>query len=159
MIFVTLGTNDKEFKRLLEQIDKDIESGKINDEVIVQSGFTKYESKNMQVFDLISSEKFEELIEKCDILITHGGVGSILTGITHNKKVIAVPRLEKYKEHVNDHQLQIIENFGKEKYILALKDLNGLSRMIEKAKTFKPKKFKSNTANFISMLEEYIDNL
>ena len=76
----------------------------IKEKVVVQAGCTKYESKNMEIFDLIPMEKFDDLIKSCDLLITHGGVGSIITGLKNNKKVIAAARLEKYKEHTNDHQ-------------------------------------------------------
>ena len=159
MIFVTLGTNDEEFPRLLKAIDKEIEKGTIKEKVVVQAGCTKYSSKNMEILDLVPREEFEKLINDCDLLITHGGVGSILTGINKGKKVIAVPRLSKYNEHGNDHQLQIVENFSKRKYILAVKDINKLGKTIEKAKSFKPQKFVSNTHNIINMIEEYIDNL
>ena len=66
----------------------------------------------MKIFDLIPMDEFDEMIKKCDLLITHGGVGSIITGLKNNKKVIAAARLSKYNEHVNDHQLQIIDNFS-----------------------------------------------
>lgn len=159
MIFVTLGTNDESFVRLLKAIDKEIENGIIKEKVIVQAGCTKYKSKNMKIMDLVPREEFERLIGECDLLITHGGVGSILTGINKGKKVIAVPRLSRYNEHGNDHQLQIVENFSKRKYILSCKDLNKLGKTIEKAKRFKPQKFVSNTNNIITMIEDYIDNL
>ena len=159
MIFVTLGTNDESFARLLKAIDKEIENGIIKEKVVVQAGCTKYKSKNMEIMDLVPRDEFEKLISECDLLITHGGVGSILTGINKGKKVIAVPRLAKYNEHGNDHQLQIVENFSKRKYILSCKDLNKLGKTIEKAKTFKPQKFVSNTNNIINMIEDYIDNL
>lgn len=159
MIFVTLGTNDNSFERLLKAIDKEIEKGTIKDKVIVQAGCTKYTSKNMEILDLIPREEFDKLISECDLLITHGGVGSILTGVNNGKKVIAVPRLAKYKEHGNDHQLQIVENFSERKYILAVKDLNKLGKTIEKAKTFKPKKFVSNTHNIINIIENFIDKI
>ena len=159
MIFVTLGTNDESFERLLKAIDKEIDKGNIKEKVIVQAGCTKYSSKNMEIFDLVTKEEFDKLISECDLLITHGGVGSILTGINKGKKVIAVPRLAKYKEHGNDHQLQIVENFSERKYILAVKDLNKLGKTIEKAKKFKPQKFVSNTHNIINMIEDFIDNL
>jgi len=159
LILVTLGTQDKGFERLLKAIDREIERGVIEERVIVQAGVTKYESKYMEIFDLIPADEFEKLIKKCDLLITHGGVGSILAGVNHNKKVIAAARLSKYNEHVNDHQLQIIEKFSKDKYILALKDFEKLGKLIEKAKDFKPKKFESNTTNMINMIEDYIDNL
>lgn len=159
MIFVTLGTNDESFSRLLKAIDKEIENGVIKEKVVVQAGCTKYKSKNMKIMDLVPRDEFEKLISECDLLITHGGVGSILTGINKGKKVIAVPRLARYKEHGNDHQLQIVENFSKRKYILSCKDLNKLGKTIEKAKKFKPQKFVSNTNNIINMIEDYIDNL
>lgn len=159
MILVTLGTQDKSFKRLLEAVDKAIENNIIKDKVIVQAGCTKYKSNNMEIFDLIPRDEFENLINECSLLITHGGVGSILAGITHGKKVIAAPRLSKYKEHVNDHQLQIVENFSRNKYILSLKDFSKLGKIIEKSKTFKPRKFVSNTENLIKNIEDYINNI
>ena len=156
MIFVTLGTQDKDFSRLLKAIDREIEKGTIKEKVIVQAGHTKYESKNMEIFDLIPTDEFNEIIEKCDLLITHGGVGNILSAIKRGKPVIAAARLKKFKEHTNDHQKQIIGEFTKQGYILELKDFGKLGKMIEKAKTFKAKKFKSNTSNFINLLENYI---
>jgi UDP-N-acetylglucosamine transferase subunit ALG13 len=158
MILVTLGTQDKPFKRLLIAIQKEIDNGNIKDDVVVQAGCTKFESDQMKIFDLIPTDEFSDLVKKCDILITHGGVGSIITGLKNNKKVIAAARLKKYAEHTNDHQLQILENFDKEKYIIYLKDINKLSESIKKAKSFKPRKYTSNTHNMIDLLENYINN-
>ena len=158
MILVTLGTQDKNFSRLLDAVQKQIDNGNIKDEVIVQAGCTKYQSKDMKIFDLLDQEEFKRLISECDLLITHGGVGSILTGLKNNKKVIAAARLSKYKEHMNDHQLQIIEKFSKSGYILELKDFDKLGEVIEKSKKFKPKKYQSNTENMIKLIENYIDN-
>lgn len=157
MILVTLGTQDKSFSRLLDAIEKQINNGNIKDKVIVQAGCTKYESEHMEIFDLIDREKFQELISECDLLITHGGVGSIITGLKNNKKVIAAPRLEKYKEHTNDHQLQIIEKFSDSGFILPLYDFDTLDEVLKSVKEFKPKKYKSNTENMIKLIENYID--
>ena len=66
MILVTLGTQDKPFTRLLDAIQKEIDRGNIQDKVIVQAGFTKYNSKDMEIFDLIDREKFTSLVEECD---------------------------------------------------------------------------------------------
>ena len=97
MILVTLGTQDKSFERLLKQIDKEIKNKTIKEKIIVQAGYTKYQSKNMEIFDYKSQEELNELIKKCSFLITHAGVGSILNGLSNGKKVIAVPRLSKYQ--------------------------------------------------------------
>ena len=157
MILVTLGTQDKEFTRLLKAIDREIEKGVITDKVVVQAGCTKYESKNMEMFDLIPANEFDEYIKKADLIITHGGAGSILTAVKNNKKIIAAARLAKYKEHTNDHQRQIIEEFSKQGYILELKDFNKLGKLIQKSKSFKPKKFTSNTKNMIQLVSNYIE--
>ena len=89
LILITLGTQDKKFYRLLDAVQKLIDNKIIQDEVIVQAGCSSdFKSKDMKIFDLIDREEFSELISKCDLLITHGGVGSILTGLKNNKKVI-----------------------------------------------------------------------
>lgn len=157
MILVTLGTQDKEFTRLLDALSKVIKNKKIKEEVIVQAGYTKYSSKDMKIFDLISPEELESLIKKCDLLITHGGVGSILTGIKNNKPIIAAARLKEYKEHTNNHQKQIIKEFEERGYLLELKDFDKLDELIIKAKKIKPKEFKSNTDKFIKNIEKYIE--
>lgn len=157
MIFVTLGTQDKSFKRLLDNIDKEIKKGNIKDKVIVQAGYTKYNSKNMEIFDLLDKDDFDKYIKECDLLITHGGVGSILTGLKNNKKVIACPRLAKYNEHMNDHQIQIIERFTESGYILPYNENDDLGKIYKKIATFKPSKYQSNTTNMIKLIKEYID--
>ena len=157
MILVTLGTQDKSFTRLLDSIQEQINNGKIKDKVIVQAGFTKYDSKDMEIFDLIDRDKFSDLIKKCDLLITHGGVGSILTGLKNNKKVIVCTRLSKYKEHMNDHQVQIVDRFYEAGYILKFNEGDNLGDILKKVDKFKPNKYISNTSNFINIIEKFID--
>ena len=130
MIFVTLGTQDKSFSRLLDAIEREIKNGTINEKVIVQAGHTEYKSKNMEIHKLLPMDKFDEYIKECDLLITHAGVGSIMTGLNNDKKIIAVPRLSKYNEHNNDHQVQIATQFSKLGYILYADDLEKLGDMI-----------------------------
>lgn len=158
MILVTLGTQDKPFNRLLDNIEEQIKKGNIKEQVVVQAGYTKYQSKNMKIFDLLDREEFQNLISKCDLLITHGGVGSILTGLKNNKKVIVAPRLAKYGEHMNDHQIQIVNNFVKEGYILGYYEDEDLEEILKKVKRFKTKKYISNTNKIISIIEEFINN-
>lgn len=159
MILVTLGTQDKSFERLLRQIDKEIEKGNIKEKVIVQAGYTKYQSKNMEIFDLISSSEFEKLVNKARVVITHGGAGSILTAIKKGKVVIAAARLKKYKEHTNDHQKQLVKEFADRGYVLELRDFDKLGKLLERAKTFKPKKFVSNTDNMVQLIADYIEEV
>lgn len=158
MIFVTLGTQDKSFTRLLEAIDKAIIKKQITEEVVVQAGYTKYESNNMKVLNTIPKDEFLKLMDQCSLVITHGGVGSIFDGLKKNKKIIACPRLSKYNEHTNDHQLEVVEELAKEGYIIPLYDVKDLSKILKKVNTFKPVLYKSNNQNMINLIEDYIEN-
>ena len=158
MILVTLGTQDKSFERLLKAVDKEIINGNIKDEVIVQAGYTKYESKNMKVFDYVEEEDFKEYVKKCDLMITHAGVGTILNAMENGKKIIVAPRLSKYKEHNNDHQIEIAEEFEKEGYVIYLKNMKDLGETIKNIKKFKPRKLEHND-EVIKVIEEFIDNI
>ena len=157
MILVTLGTQDKNFVRLLEKIDQLINNGLIKDKVIVQAGFTKYNSENMEIFDLIPQDEFNDLMDKADIIITHGGVGNIISALEKNKKVIAVPRLAKYGEHINDHQTQIIAKFNDLGYIIGLQDVDELDDAVKQIKKFKPKKFVHDNSKMLNLVSELID--
>ena len=162
MILVLLGTQNNSFHRLLEELDRLVEKKVINEKIIVQAGYTKYKSKNMRVFGLIPQEELERYQEKADLIITHGGVGSIISSIKKGKKVIAVPRLHKYNEHVNDHQLQIIENFNSKGYIIGIDDVNQLENAIIEAKNFEPNKYKTapqGENKIIKIIEDFIDNI
>lgn len=158
LIFVSLGTNDKSFTRLLEKIDNEIKFGNIKDDVVVQSGYTKYESSNMSIVDLMPMDEFNKNISNCDILITHGGVGTILDGLKLGKKIIAFPRLAKYQEHVNDHQVEIVNEFYDCGYILT-GEIDDLVNLIDKCKKFNPKSYKSNNYGFNKLIRDYIDSL
>lgn len=158
MIFVILGTQDKTFERLLKAIDKKIDEGKIKEKVVVQAGSTKYESKNMVIFDYISMEDFNSYIKKADYIIAHGGAGTIINSLRENKKVLAAARLSKYGEHENDHQKQIISNFTKEGYILELDDFDKVDIKLEDLKKFKPKKYNSDNSKMLSLVENEINH-
>lgn len=158
MILITLGTQDKEFTRILKKVDELIEKKVIKEDVIVQAGYTKYESKNMQIFDYVSKKKLEEYMEKCNFIITHAGVGTIFDALKKNKKIIAIPRLAKYKEHNNDHQLEIVEEFSKQNFILPVYEMDELEDAIKQIKKFKPNKYESNNKNMINLISDYIDN-
>lgn len=161
MIFVILGTQDKKFTRLLDAIQKKIDEGKISkkEKIIVQAGCTRYKSKNMQIIDYMPLREFEDYVDKADIIICHAGVGTILTALKKGKKIIAAARLKKYGEHVNDHQLQILDNFTDEGYILALEDFDKIDLLLKQAKNFTPAKFKSNKKYFLKQLEKEINIL
>lgn len=158
MIFVILGTQDKQFVRLLKEIEALIEDGVITKQVIVQAGATKYKSKRMELHKMISMEAFLNYIEKSDYIITHGGVGSILDAMRKNKKIIAVPRLKAYGEHENDHQIQIIEKFTQGNYIIGCHDVKDLKNAIQRIDTFEPNNCTLGNEKMVKQIEDFIKN-
>ena len=158
MIFVTLGTQNNSFHRLLEEIQKCIDNKIINEEVIVQAGATKFESSSMKIFKLISMEEMNNYIKEANYIITHGGVGSIIAGLKNKKKVIAVPRYQKYGEHVNDHQTQIIKNFDEKGFIKGIAEVSELENAIREIHNFTPKEFISNNEKILKLISNFIDN-
>ena len=159
MILVTLGTQDKPFKRLIETVEKQVELGNIKDEVIVQSGCTKYKSDKMRVVNYIPMKDFSKLMKEADFLITHAGVASIIEGLKAGKKIIAVARKSEYGEHVNNHQEQILENFGEKGFIIPLYEMDKMNEALKKVKDFQVKEFKGNNEIFLNELQNEIVNL
>lgn len=159
MIFVTVGSQRFQFDRLLRTIDEQIASGRIKSEVFAQIGFSTYRPKNYAYADFLDRDVFEAKVREAEIVITHGGTGAIVGTIKKGKKVIAVPRLGRYGEHVDDHQLQIIGQFGELKMIRACYDLDRLPEEIEEAKRTEFVPYVSNTQNFLEHIREYIENL
>ena len=158
MILVLLGTQNNDFSRLLTKIEECINNNLIKEEVVVQAGHTQYKSEKLKIIDFISSEELDNLLSNSSFVITHGGVGSIINSIKHGKKVIAISRLEKFHEHVNDHQIQIVENFNNKGYIIGLTDVTELPDAIKSINAFIPKQYVSNTNNIINIIENYINN-
>lgn len=106
MIFVTVGTHEQSFERLLIYIDNMIANGQIQEEVICQKGFSDYEPINYKADKLLPYEKMQENIQNARIVITHGGPASFLEPLKIGKIPIVVPRKKEFNEHVNDHQLE-----------------------------------------------------
>jgi UDP-N-acetylglucosamine transferase subunit ALG13 len=158
MILVLLGTQNNSFHRLLKEVEKNIDNKNINEEVVVQAGYTKYETEKMQVFETLPKEELGELIKKANYVISHGGVGSMITSNQEGKKVIAVPRQKKYQEHVNDHQKATVQEFEQKGYVLGIEEVEELGEAIKKLKEFQPVIYKKKESNVIKIIEEYIEN-
>lgn len=157
MIFITLGSSKQNFTRLLAKID-DLASKKVLKDIIVQTCNKEYTPKNYQIIQRLSLEEYNKYMKECTLLITHGGVGSILDGLNQNKKIIAFPRLKEYHEAVNDHQNEFVSKFAQEGYILT-GEIDDLEKLLTAIKEFTPRKFKSNNAKFnielIKTIEKY----
>jgi len=126
LIFVTVGSRNYPFDRLFNKLDELYEDGTITESMFAQIGTSSYRPKHFEYQDFISPEEFTERVEGADIVVSHGASGSIMKALNAGKKVIAVTRLEKYGEHINDHQIQNNEAFGSNHYVLPVYEMEEL---------------------------------
>ena len=156
MVFITLGSQKFQFNRLLKAVDELIENGVLTDGVFAQTGYSDYQPRNYKFKQFLDREEFAKYEAEAEIVITHGGTGAIIGAVKKGKKVIAVPRLSKYGEHVDDHQLQIIEQFKNQNLICGLDDCNQLSDGLVYVKNHEFSTYSSNTSTIIASIEKYI---
>lgn len=157
MIFVTLGSQKFQFNRLLKELDRLVGTKKIEKEIFAQTGYSDYKPKNFKYKNFLEREEFVKYMEESDIVITHGGTGAIITAVKQGKKVIAIPRLAKYGEHVDDHQMQLIQEFEEAGLIKAVYDEKKLDRDLKTIDNIKFAEYKSNTENIIKDIINFIN--
>lgn len=131
MIFVTVGTHEQGFERLIKKVDDLVRDGKIKEDVVMQIGFTQYKPKYCKWQKLFPYSEMKELMQKARIVITHGGPASFIMALQEGKTPIVVPRMAKYNEHVNDHQvdfsLAVNERY---KNLIVVEDVENLDSII-----------------------------
>lgn len=133
MIFVTVGSRNYPFDRLFRKLDDLYEKGVLTDSMFAQIGTSTYKPRHYKYNDFISPEEFDEKIKEAEIVVSHGASGSIMKALNAGKKVIVVTRLEKYGEHVNDHQIQNNEAFSSNGYVLMAElELENLEECFQK---------------------------
>ncbi len=157
MIFIILGSQKFQFNRLVKEVDKLIENGYITEEVYAQIGYSDYEPKNFKFKRFMDRDEFNQIENAASIIITHGGTGAIIGAIKKNKRVIAVPRLVRYGEHVDNHQIQLIEQFKNQNLICGLNSCEELGNAIKNIMDVSFKSYNSNTERYLKSIEQFIE--
>jgi UDP-N-acetylglucosamine transferase subunit ALG13 len=156
MIFITLGSQKFQFNRLLEKVDELIRKKIITEPAFAQTGNSDYVPQGYPYEHFLDWEVYEKKMSEADIIITHGGTGAIVGAVKKGKKVVAVPRLKKYGEHIDDHQLQIIEQFGEQNLICGLHDCSELEEGLRYVGNHEFTTFESNTKTVIDSIDNFI---
>ena len=138
MIYITLGTQGTDFSRCLKMVEQLIEDRNIKEEVIAQVGATKYRPKGIKCFEFVDESDYQKYIQAADVIITHAGSGALFSCIKKGKKTIAIARLSKYNEMVDDHQIELVSKLTNEGYILD--GTNGINEIWDKLDSFIPRK-------------------
>lgn len=159
MIFITLGSQKFQFNRLLKAVDDLVVKGIISEEVFAQIGYSDYMPKYYKSKAFLNHDEFANMEEKADIVITHGGTGAIIGAVKRGKKVIAVPRLSKYGEHVDDHQIQLLKEFDKMGIILVCYDINRLGDTYKIINNIELNPYKSNQKTILKSIDNFLQQI
>ncbi len=131
MIFVTVGTHEQSFERLIKEIDELKGNGIIKEDVFIQTGFTDYIPKNCEWSKLVSFKDMDKKVSDARIVITHGGPASFIAPLQKGKIPIVVPRQFEFNEHVNNHQVDFAKQVEKrKKNIIVVYDIKDLKDKI-----------------------------
>ena len=154
-----MGTQKFQLNRLLKAVDDLLESGQLTDAVFAQTGHSDYVPRNYRYQDFLSKDDFQSCISRCDLLITHSGVATIIAGLQLHKPVIVVPRLEKFGEHVDDHQVQIAKSFSEKNLLLMCAEQDDLAEIVKEAGNHAFAKYVSQREQVIHTLRDYLETI
>ena len=163
MIFVTVGTHEQPFNRLIKAVDELKKEGSITEDVIMQTGFSTYEPKYCKWSKLIPYQQMIKNVEDARIVITHGGPASFIMPLQIGKTPIVVPRQYKFGEHVNDHQVEFARNVAERMgTIIPVEDISTLGEVIKNYDEIVAKMghgMSSNNEKFCKELETIVNGI
>lgn len=158
MIFVTVGTHEQQFNRLIKYIDE----LNLEEEVFIQTGYSDYIPKNCKYSKMISASDMDKYCSEARIVITHGGPGSIMKPLLSGKKPIVVPRQFKHGEHINDHQVLFTTRLAEENKVFKVLEIEELGKLIKNYDELvkdESIKFTSNNKKFNEDFSKIIESL
>jgi len=158
-LFVPLGTQKFPFNRLVKALNVLVENGTFTPQEIVMQSIIYEEKPLFSHVGIIPIETFNSYLDNAEIVITHSGVNSIISSMNRNKPLIIIPRLKKFGEHVDDHQIEIAELMEQKFNVLIAKDTTQLFTLITKAKHHTYKKYQSRNAELIEALRDKINEM
>lgn len=159
MIFVSLGSREYQFNRLLKELDRLIEAGQLHEEIFAQIGGSDYEPKHYQWERFLDKERFSVLQQQADLIISHGGTGALIGALKIGKKLIAVPRLAKFGEHIDDHQTQISGVLAEQGYLLSVTEMDDLGDAVKKMQSATSPEPYQRESFIMPLIEDFLNAL
>ena len=163
MIFVTVGTHEQQFNRLLKEMDRLVRNKIINEEVFIQTGYSDYKPKYCKSSKFLSYKEMDTKVKEARIVITHGGPASFIAPLQIGKTPIVVPRQLEFGEHVNNHQLEFVNQVSERMgTIIVISDVSKLEETINEYDKIIKLKSKNNTSNnkrFCAKFEQIVSEI
>ena len=158
MIFLTVGTQFP-FDRLVKAVDDVTSEDGFEEEIFAQIGQSSYLPHNFRFTRYIGKEQFDEFMKTASGVISHAGMGTMTMALECEKPILVMPRLKKYGEVVNDHQVAIAKRFEKLGHILVAYDVEDLPDRMRKLKNFVPRKRKASPHTVANRIRRFLNSL
>ncbi len=163
MIFVTVGTHEQQFNRLVQCVDELKIKGVIKEKVVIQTGYSTYKPKACEYSDFFPYKKMVSFVDEARIVITHGAPSSFIMALQVGKVPIVVPRRRDYGEHVNDHQIKFCRTLAERQgNVIVVEDTDKLGQTIEDYDAIAglmSAELTSNNANFCREFEKIVTDM
>lgn len=158
MIFMTLGTQKFQLNRLLQTVDEILSQGLVEEEVFAQTGYSTYRPLHYQFQQFLGKQEFDNHIRQARLVITHSGVGTIMSVLQAHRPVIVFPRLAKYKEHVDNHQLEIAKAFAVQGHVLCCQEHDDLLVLMKQSETYPFVPYTSQTEQVVTVIRGFLES-
>ena len=163
MIFVTVGTHEQQFNRLIRHVDELKKNRSIQDEVIIQTGFSTYVPRYCKYGKIFTYQQMNQYVQEARIVITHGGPSSFIMPLQEGKIPIVVPRKKQFGEHVNNHQVEFTNAVAlRQGNIIVVEDIMELGEVIQSYESIiqsMPQEMKSHNQEFVAGFERIVDDI
>lgn len=153
MIFLCVGSREYPFDRLIKRLDELVADGTITDTVVGQIGTSRYEPKHFRWFRFLDRDIFQKYQTEADLIISHAGAGALVSALKMGRAVLSVPRLEKYGEHIDDHQTQISGALAAEGYLREVLDMEDLGVILRESLENPIRRTYDKPSNIVSIIE------
>lgn len=157
LILVTLGTHTQPMDRLLVELDRLVEVGTIDEEVVVQAPATRLQPRHLTMRSVVSHTELEHLVKSARLVVTHAGPGNLALIARAGKVAVVVPRDERVGEHVDDHQRRYAAKIRSEPGYVVVEDIGALAAALEAAITTTAGRPRTASATAIATIRSLIE--
>jgi UDP-N-acetylglucosamine transferase subunit ALG13 len=158
MIFLTVGTQFP-FDRLVKGVDQAFDMGLVDEDIIAQTGKSSYQPRNFEAVPSLEKKMFDKHLKDASGVISHAGMGTINMALDNRKPMLVMPRLAKYGEVVNDHQVAIARRFSERGYLMVAYDVKDLPDGISGLKDFVPRERQANPDAVAERISRFLESL
>ena len=158
MIFLTVGTQFP-FDRLVRAVDEAMDQGGLDEEVFAQVADSVYRPRNFEAVPYLEKDVFDKHMREASCVISHAGMGAITTALDNRKPLLVMPRLKRYREVVNDHQVAIAQKFERLGHLLVAYREDDVSEKIKALRHFVPVERDKSATAVVQRISEFIEQV